>query len=213
MRKLTALKILALAVFVLMVGFSFIGCQPANSASAPAEVQQETSQSDEPESEEQTEATDAAEAAGETKIQEGFMPGKKAYDFELVDLNGQKAKLSDYLGKVVVLNFFASWCPPCQVEMPHINEVYKELKDKDVVILGINLTEQDNMDDLKALLEENQIEFPILLDENSEVAGLYGIRSIPVNVVVTAEGIVSEYSIGAIDEARLKGFIEDAQAK
>ena len=124
-----------------------------------------------------TEAVDVPEVTQAGVVQEGFLPGKKAYDFELKTREGVAMKLSDHLGKTVVINFFASWCPPCQAEMPHFNEVYLDLKDKDVVIIGVNLTEQDDLEDLEALLKEHNIAFPILMDEKSEVANRYAIRS------------------------------------
>lgn len=159
-----------------------------------------------------TEAVDVPEVTQAGAVQEGFLPGKKAYDFELKTRDGVAMKLSDHLGKTVVINFFASWCPPCQAEMPHFNEVYLDLKDKDVVIIGVNLTEQDDLEDLEALLKEHNIAFPILMDEKSEVANRYAIRSIPVSVIVQPDGIVSEYHVGLIDKDRLIGLIEKAQS-
>ena len=217
MRIITQKKIQLAGLLVVIIAMLITGCQANQTGEAVSETENNEAITaiSEAASESKTEAaentTAAGEGASEEAVEEGFRPGKKAYDFELVNLEGETVRLSDYKGKTIVLNFFASWCPPCQVEMPHINAVYNELKDKDVVILGINLTEQDDMNELNALLETNQIAFPILLDEKSEVASLYGIRSIPVNVVINKEGIITEYAIGAVDESRLKGYIEAAQ--
>lgn len=200
-----------MAILALVVVFSSLGCQATSkepsTEAAPVETEVQTEAPDEATANSEAPAEEAPADA----VQEGFLPGKKAYDFELKNLAGEVVKLSDYTGKTVVLNFFASWCPPCQVEMPHINRVYEALKDQDVVILGINLTQQDDMNDLNQLLEDNNITFPILLDENSDVATLYAIRSIPVNVVINPEGIVTEYAVGAVDETRLTEYIEAAK--
>lgn len=214
MRKIYVRHFLVMALILTLSAVLLMGCQntvviqppgeDTNEAAATEAVAEETSAA---------ESESAADSGSASDIPEGFMPGKRAYDFELENLAGEKVKLSDYRGNVVVLNFFASWCPPCQVEMPHINKVYNTMKDDGVVILGINLTEQDNMSDLEALLADNDIAFPILLDKKSEVAMRYGIRSIPVNVVIDAEGVVTEYAIGAIDETRLTDFIEAAKGQ
>lgn len=197
-----------LVILMMFLVLALVGCQTGISAPAAEEdsVLQTTTAL-----EATTEAT--TEATADNEPTEGFLPGNKAIDFELKNMAGETVRLSDFKGKTVVLNFFASWCPPCQVEMPHINKVYETMKDQDVVIIGVNLTAQDNMDDLKKLLEENSITFPIVLDEKSEVATSYAIRSIPVNVVINAEGIVTEYAIGAVNEETLTGYIEAAKVK
>lgn len=201
-----------LLILALILALALVGCQqgisgPAAEENSDAQTTEAVEDSTEVITEVNTEAPSASEP------QEGFLPGNKAIDFELKNLAGETVRLSDYKGKTVVLNFFASWCPPCQVEMPHINRVYETMKDQDVVIIGVNLTQQDNMDDLKKLLEENSITFPIVLDEKSVVATSYAIRSIPVNVVINAEGIVTEYAIGAVNEETLTGYIEAAKVK
>lgn len=201
-----------LVILMMFLVLGLVGCQPG--ISAPA-AEEDSAPQTTTALVATTEATTVAttEATADNEPTEGFLPGNKAIDFELKNMAGETVRLSDFKGKTVVLNFFASWCPPCQVEMPHINKVYETMKDLDVVIIGVNLTAQDNMDDLKKLLEENSITFPIVLDEKSEVATSYAIRSIPVNVVINAEGIVTEYAIGAVNEETLTGYIEAAKVK
>ncbi len=209
------MKKIAIAILVLTLVLA-TGCQKITVAIPPtdqnSEVTQTTETSNPQDGTEVTEAKDVPEVTEAGTVQEGFLPGKKAYDFELKTRDGVAMKLSDHLGKTVVINFFASWCPPCQAEMPHFNEVYLDLKDKDVIVIGVNLTEQDDLDDLEALLKEHNIAFPILMDEKSEVANRYAIRSIPVSVIVQPDGIVSEYHVGLIDKDRLIGLIEKAQS-
>jgi peroxiredoxin len=156
-------------------------------------------------------ATAVVEPVTEPVVQVGFLPGKKAIDVSLNDINGNLVSLSDFEGQVVVLNFFASWCPPCKAEMPYINEAYIENKDNGLVVLGINLTEQDELEDMYQLLEEDEIAFPILLDEKSTAAKNYKVRSIPTSVFINAQGIITDYHVGTVNKEQFMELVEKAK--
>jgi cytochrome c biogenesis protein CcmG/thiol:disulfide interchange protein DsbE len=109
--------------------------------------------------------------------------GKTAPPFTLLDLNGNKVSLSDYKDNVVILDFWATWCPPCIKEIPHFIELYKEYKNKGLVILGISVDHQ-GISIVKAFNKKFKINYPILMAD-SRIAIAYGnIRSIPTTFVL-----------------------------
>jgi len=115
-------------------------------------------------------------------------------DFELENLQGNKELLSDYLGKVVFLNFWATWCGPCQSEMPAMEKVYRELKDEGFVILAVDLAEEK--DTVQKFIEERNLTFPVLLDKTGEVGSIYDARSIPTTYLIDRDGNVLGRAIG-----------------
>ncbi|GLC29131.1 TlpA disulfide reductase family protein [Clostridium omnivorum] len=127
---------------------------------------------------------------------------EKAIDFKLKDLNGKNVSLSDFKGKKVLLNFWATWCPPCRAEMPDIEKLYQENKDSDLVILGINLGEDTQT--VKSFIDKNKYNFNILLDSDQAVAIKYNIVSIPTSFFIDKEGNIVYKKVGAmsIEEMR-----------
>jgi peroxiredoxin len=142
----------------------------------------------------------------------GVQKGQLAVDFELLDATGKKVTLSDFRGKRVLLNFWATWCPPCRVEMPHLQKFYHEFKDSGVVVLGVNLTStESSVQKVKLFAEEQEIQFPILLDERGEIMQTYRIRAYPTTFIIDSTGKVQEIFIGAIDYETMKGTMKDIQ--
>ncbi len=196
------MKKLISIVLVALLAIGFAGCAPqetveetTTTVSTTEKVEQSTEQSSAPE------------------IEEGNLIGQLAYDFELKDLDGNLIKLSDYRGKTVVLNFFATWCGPCQVETPHLNEVYLDLQDQDVAVLSVNLTASRN-DEAEAVVEfanSYDVAFPIVLDEESKVAEKYRIRSIPTNYFINPNGVIHQVFSGALNKERFIELIEEAK--
>lgn len=121
---------------------------------------------------------------------------KQAPDFKLATLDGKEISLKDLKGKPVVLNFFASWCPPCIIEMPDLNEFATEYKDQ-VHVIGLNVTTNDKIEDVKKVVNEKQLKFPIALDEKGEAALAYNIRPIPTTYFIDKDGVVRDIIIGA----------------
>ncbi|WP_352420316.1 TlpA disulfide reductase family protein [Proteiniborus sp.] len=121
--------------------------------------------------------------------------GEPAPDFILEDLEGNKVSLKNYEGeKTVLLNFWASWCPPCREEMPDLNKLYEENKDDDFIVLAVNVGESESA--VKNFIEENGYTFPVLLDETQEVGVTYNTFSIPTSVMIDKEGIIRAYRPG-----------------
>jgi peroxiredoxin len=134
----------------------------------------------------------------------GLQIGQKAPDFELKTLTGEPAKLSSFKGKKVMLNFWATWCPPCKAEMPEMEQFYKQ-GNKDVVILAVNI---DSQNDVKGFADKNGITFPILLDTDSKVNGTYQILSIPTTYFIDRNGVIQNKYTGAMKLEMMKQFTD-----
>ncbi|SOB94235.1 peroxiredoxin [Ureibacillus xyleni] len=129
----------------------------------------------------------------------------QAINFSLTTLDGEKVKLSDLLGKKVFINFWATWCPPCEEEMPHIEKYYEIYAEKhNVVILGVNTTDlEGDKDSIRKFIQEHEISFPILLDETGDVSKQYGILTLPTSMIIDENGMIEEQIIGPVTEEML----------
>ena len=124
----------------------------------------------------------------------------EAPDFSLKTVAGDTVSLSDYRGQVVLLNFWATWCPPCKAEMPSMETVHRMLKDQGLVLLAVN-TEPNGARVVPAFLKENPYTFPILLDDRGAVQELYGVYKFPETFIIRKDGTIDDRVIGAIDWA------------
>lgn len=132
----------------------------------------------------------------------------EAPDFELQTLSGETVRLSDYRGKKVVLNFWATWCPPCKAEMPHMQNFYEDHGDE-IEIIAVNLTSRDNgLDSLERFISEYGLTFNIPLDVNGEYGNLYEIISIPTTYVIDESGQINQKIIGPVDQHTLESFLK-----
>jgi len=137
--------------------------------------------------------------------QQGFL----APDFELKTPAGETIRLSDLRGQAVLVNLWATWCPPCRAEMRSIEKIYKEYKDKGFVVLAVNMTYQDSPDKVAPFVSEQGLTFPILLDENGDMADAYQLRSLPSSYFIDRQGVINELVIGGpMAEALLRTRIE-----
>jgi peroxiredoxin len=145
-----------------------------------------------------------AETTTSSSQTNGLQIGEKAPDFELKTLTGESTKLSAYKGKKVMLNFWATWCPPCKAEMPEMEQFYKQ-GNKDVVILAVNI---DSQNDVKGFADKNGITFPILLDADNKVNGTYQILSIPTTYFIDRNGVIQNKYTGAMKLDMMKQFTD-----
>ncbi len=136
---------------------------------------------------------------------EGFY----APDFTLGTLQGEQLKLSDLRGKIIVVNFWATWCPPCRAETPALETSYRLYKELDVVILGVNLTDQDSLKDVESFVEEFSLTYPILLDRNGAIALLYQLNGLPTTFFVDRKGVIRTVVVGGpMSETFIRSKIE-----
>lgn len=138
---------------------------------------------------------DSGEKAGSDTV--GLEVGNIAPDFQLETLDGEQVALSDYRGRRVMVNFWATWCPPCRAEMPDMQSFYE---DKDVEILAINLTgTESSRDGVTDFTNEFGLTFPILMDEDTQVANEYQIQPIPSSFMIDSNGRIQYKALGAMN--------------
>ncbi|GAB6156709.1 redoxin domain-containing protein [Desulfosporosinus burensis] len=127
----------------------------------------------------------------------GLKKGNLAPDFELRSVDGKAIKLSSLRGKKVIVNFWATWCPPCRLEMPEMEKFYTKNKNEGIEILAVNLTKAEkSRADVPSFMEAYGITFPVLLDENGDAARLYDVSSIPASFIIDTQGVIREKIVG-----------------
>ncbi|MEH6890209.1 TlpA disulfide reductase family protein [Bacillus sp. JJ864] len=147
----------------------------------------------------------------EVIAQNGIEIGKVAPDFELSKLDGTKVKLSDLKGKKVIVNFWATWCGPCQREMPDMQEFYSKYQ-KDVEILAVNYTASEGTDGkekVRKFAEEKGVTFPILLDTDIKVTTTYKVLTIPTSYFVDTKGVIQDKFIGPMTVQEMEKRVAD----
>ena len=129
-----------------------------------------------------------------------------APDFSLQTLDGRTVELSDYQGQVVLLNTWATWCPPCRAEMPDLEAYYREHQADGFVVLAVN--SQESADTVAAFLEDHDFTFPVLLDTEGVVMNRYRIRGLPTSVFIDRDGNVHGVWTGQLSPARLRELVD-----
>ena len=188
-----------LLVLVLVMGGAYALYGRLSAGAEPDLVTPETEDTDPAGSDDSSGGFSDAPGAGE--IDEPI----QAPDFTVYDADGSEVSLSDYAGTPVVLNFWASWCPPCKSEMPDFEEASKTYEGK-VAFMMVNLTDggRETVDTAKAYIEEQGYTFPIYFDTQQEAAIGYGVVSIPTTYFIDAQGGVVAYGQGALDQSALE---------
>ncbi len=153
---------------------------------------------------EDTEEETFSPSAPTVEVTEPVTPDFTAYTAE-----GEAVKLSDYFGKPIVLNFWASWCGPCRMEMPHFNEKYGELG-ADVTFLMVNLTDgyQETKSEAEQYVREGNFDFPVLYDLDANAAAVYQVYSLPTTYFLNKDGKIVAQATGAIDMETLQRGID-----
>ncbi len=138
-----------------------------------------------------------------------------APDFSAKDLNGNSLKLSDFKGKVVVLDFWASWCVPCKKSMPHLIELYNNNVADSLVVLGINVdTQLDKIREFQSSINA-EITFPVIFDSDAKIPPMYNVEAMPTTIVINKEGIIKFKEVGYNTDLKdkLDKTIKDLLAK
>lgn len=196
---LAAAILVAVAIYTMK---DFIG-KPGLSQNKPTQEQQATiPPQPSPSQSENTAQTEGQQAPAKTNLMKDF-------DFELEDLQGNKVSLSDFKGKKVFLNFWATWCPPCKAEMPDIEKYYQETKGTDIVILAVNVGDDKNT--VESFIRDKGYNFKVLLDTTGEVSQLYQVAGIPTSYFIDTEGYLDDGAEGAISLESMKEFVDNLE--
>ena len=138
---------------------------------------------------------------------QGQMTTKKAPDFTLKNIDGRNYSLSSANGKVIILDFWATWCPPCRKEIPHFVELASKYKRQGLEIIGISL-DREGVGVVKSFAENNGINYPILMGNEQVVAKYGGIRGIPTTFVIDRKGQIVEKAVGYRDKTFFESIIK-----
>jgi cytochrome c biogenesis protein CcmG/thiol:disulfide interchange protein DsbE len=135
--------------------------------------------------------------------------GFAAPDFTLSTPTGETFTLSELKGQAVLVNLWATWCPPCRAEMPAMERMYQEYRERGFIVLAVNTTSQDDVFGVVPFAEKHALSFPVLLDETNTVATRYQLRSLPSSYFIDRDGMINEVVIGGpMSEALLRTNIE-----
>ncbi len=186
--------LILILVFVLLIGSAYVLYTRLEPSLAPDQLAAQT-----------TKAADDQQGSADSNEQEQVT----APDFTVYDAAGNPVKLSDYFGKPIVLNFWASWCGPCQMEMPDFQEKYEAL-DGQVQFLMINMTDgsRETVTSASEFIEDQGYTFPVLYDTETDAAAAYSANSLPTTYFIDAKGYVIAQATGAISGDTLQRGID-----
>lgn len=132
--------------------------------------------------------------------------GDEAPDFVLTDMNGERHQLSEYKGQGVFLNFWGTWCKPCEREFPLMDKQYQEVKDQGLQILAVNIGESNFA--VQKFIDRLDLTFPVLIDRNKSVMETYNINPLPTTFLVNPEGKIEKIITGEMSEESIKQYME-----
>ncbi len=129
-----------------------------------------------------------------------------AADFSFKDIVGKQHNLADYRGKWVLINFWATWCPPCLKEIPDLIALHDEHKDKDLVVIGI-VTDYNNQKTVTDFARDHRISYPVVLGNDAIVAQIGRVEGLPMTYMFNPQGKMVAYNVGALTKKAVEGYI------
>jgi peroxiredoxin len=141
----------------------------------------------------------------DSDVKAGIGQGNRAPDFQLETLDGQKVSLEDYRGKVVLLNFWATWCDPCKDEIPALEAAYRARQADGFVVLGVNF--QESAKEIEPFAEKMDMSYPILLDTNGQVMKTFRAVGLPVSLLIDREGVIQVRHTGLLTGTQLAEYL------
>jgi peroxiredoxin len=144
--------------------------------------------------------------SGAEELLSGVNKGNRALDFTLVNMAGEEVSLSDFEGEVVVVNFWATWCPPCRAEIPDLEAAYQDFRDEGLVVLGVNV--QDPVHMIEPFVTEMGMSYPVVMDTTGMVMKDYRAPGLPVSLIVDRDGIIKERHVGYLSAEQLADYLE-----
>jgi peroxiredoxin len=152
----------------------------------------------------------AIEGMDMSSITVGINQGDIAPDFELNTPDGESLKLSDFRGQKVIVNMWATWCPPCRVEMPDMQKIYEKYKDENATIIAVNMTSSEkSLDSIPNFLDEFGITFPVVLDEHNKVGEIYQVYALPTSLIIDSKGIIQQKISGPMNYEMMEKFVSE----
>ncbi len=134
--------------------------------------------------------------------------GAPAPDFTLADLAGNNVSLASFKGQVVVLNFWATWCGPCKLEMPMLEQHYQALQGQKLVVLAVE--SGDPLSDVQDFVTQNRLTFPVVADKAATVSDDYLVQALPTTFILDAQGIILQKHVGLLSQAQLDDYLKQA---
>ncbi len=145
-------------------------------------------------------------AADGSAASAGITPGKLARDFTLESLDGTEVSLSDYRGQVVLVNFWATWCPPCKAEIPDLEAAYQAHGQDGLVILGIDVEDPPHL--IESFLADVEMSYPILLDRTGRISREYRAPGLPMTLLLDREGVIEVRHAGILSAEQLAEYLD-----